>query len=440
MAHVNHCRWMALDDEGGNIVGVGNRFFLAAPFFLALVFCNVSIDTLAGVPGLVEKGPYHRSFVIGIYSFALLNCVVCYSKVGPVIRRGGIYYAFFMLFVVSTALSGTTDGMARAFLYFVGAYVVCLTAVAAYRDDFPSFVSALSIFGAVFVLLNLMFVHYFPDRAIDDNLNRWIGMTSASNGLGVTAMIAVWASVMRLLSGPRLTVKLLNVIVISGAFVCLHGADSKMATVISGALVAAVPVFKWLTISWRVSPVNATLICMGVTLPFIILHYVVNVDISLSQMFFSAIGRDSTFTGRTSIWVAGLEIVAANPVWGVGFQETVVHKGVEIGHFHNGYLDLAVRGGVVGLSLLLMVVVLAIIRTLRIYRHDSYLGLGLLSLLMMILIHNLTEGSFGKGLTTIWLLFTFVHLIAASSGCASLKQDPFVHEEDMIVSDLQRIA
>jgi O-antigen ligase len=415
MTYENRCWSIALDEEGDDVVGGGHRLFLAAPFFLALVFCNVSIDTLTGVQGLTEKGPYHRSFVIGIYSFALLNCVVYYSKVGPIIRGGGIYYTFFLLFIVSTVTSGNMDGMGRAFLYFVGAYVVCLSAVAAYRDDFPSFVSALSIFGAVGVFSNLIFVHYFPDRAIDPNLNRWIGMTSASNGLGVTAMIAVWASVMRLLSESRLTVKLLNLIVISGAFVCLHGADSKMATVISGALVAAIPVFKWLTMSWRVSPVNATLICMGVTLPFIVLHYVINADISFVQLFFSTIGRDSTFTGRTSIWATGFQIVAANPIWGVGFQETVVHKGVEIGHFHNGYLDLAVRGGVVGLSLLLMVLVLAIIRTLRIYRHDSYLGLGLLSLLIMIIIHNLTEGTFGKSLTTIWLLFTFVHLVAASS-------------------------
>ena len=427
MTRVNRCWCIALDEEGEDIVRGGNRLFLAAPFFLALVFCNVSIDTLMGVPGLAEEGPYHRSFVIGIYSFALLNCVVYSSKVGPIIRGGGIYYAFFLLFIVSAVISGNTDGMVRTFLYFVGAYVVCLPAVAAYRDDFPSFVSALSIFGAVFVLLNLIFVHYFPDRAIDHNLNRWIGMTSAANGLGVTAMIAVWASVMRLLSESRLAVKLLNLMTISGAFVCLYGADSKMATVISGALVAAIPVFNWLTISRRVSPINASLICMGVTLPFIILHYVLNPDISLSQMFFSAIGRDSTFTGRTSIWATGLQIVAANPVWGVGFQEAVAHKGVEIRHFHNGYLDLAVRGGVMGLSLLLMVLMFAITRALRIYRHDSYLGLGLLSLLMMIIIHNLTEGSFGKGLTTIWLLFTFVYFVAASSGCVSLRQDQFLH-------------
>lgn len=407
-------------------MGEGNRLFLAAPFFLALVFCNMSIDTLTAVPGLTEKGPYHRSFVISIYSFAFLNCVMCYSTVGPIIRRGGIYYAFFLLFIVSTVTSGNMDGMVRAFLYFVGAYVVCLSAAAAYRDDFPSFVSGLSIFGAVFVLLNLLFVHYFPERAIDHELNRWIGVTSASNGLGVTAMIAVWASVMRVFSESCLTVKLVHVMVISGAFVCLHGADSKMAMVISGAIVAAIPFFKWLTISWRMSPMKAMLMCTGMLLPFIILHYVINADISFTQMLFSSIGRDSTFTGRTSIWVTGLEIVAANPVWGVGFQETVVHKGVEIGHFHNGYLDLAVRGGVVGVSLLLIVLVLAIIRTLRIYRHDSYMGLGLLSLLMMIMIHNLTEGSFGKGLTTIWLLFTFIHLVAASAVCASLRHDQFV--------------
>ena len=405
-------------------MGGGNRLFFAAPFFLALIFCNVSIDTLTGVPGLTEKGPYHQIFIIGIYGFALLNCVAYYSKVEPIIIRGGIYYLFFLLFVVSTALSGTTDGMVRGFLYFVGAYVVCLTAVAAYRDDFPSFVSALSIFGAVFVFLNLIFVHYFPDRAIDHDLNRWIGMTIHANGLGVTAMIAVWASVMRLLSESRLAVKLLNVMAISGAFVCLHGADSKMAAVISGALVAAIPTFKWLTISRRVSPINATLICMGVTLPFIILHYVINADISLSQMFFSSIGRDSTLTGRTSIWATGLEIVAANPVFGAGFHEAVVHKGVAVRHFHNGYLDLAVRGGVIGLFLLLIVSMFAITRTLRIYRHDSYLGLGLLSLLMMIFIHNLTEGSFGKGLTTIWLLFTFVYFVAASSDRRIVSNPP----------------
>jgi O-antigen ligase len=373
------------------------------------------------VQGITVEGPYHRNVVIGIYSFALFNCLANYSKVEPIIRRGGIYYAFFLLFIVSTVLSGNTDGLVRTFLYFVGAYVVSLCAVTAYRDDFPSFISTLSIFGAVFVSLNLIFVYYFPGRAIDHDLNRWIGLTSHPNGLGVTAMIAVWASVMRLSFKASLPVKLINCATIAGAFVCLHGANSKMATIISGALLTAVPTFKWLTISWRLSPINAAFISVGLVLPFISLYYLLNPDLSISQMVFRAIGRDSTFTGRTSIWASGLEIVAAHPVFGLGFQEAVIHKGVAIRHFHNGYLDLAVRGGLIGLSLLLMALIATVTRTLQIYRRESYIGLGLLSLLTMILIHNVTEGAFGKGLTTIWLFFNFVYLHAASSGVL-LKQ------------------
>lgn len=82
----------------------------------------------------------------------------------------------------------------------------------------------------------------------------------------------------------------------------------------------------------------------------------------------TALGKDLTFTGRTDIWPRVIhEVIAAKPVLGWGYrgfwQEWrgddnpalfMRSEGWQIPHSHNGYLDLAVDLGVVGLFLFIL--------------------------------------------------------------------------------------
>jgi O-antigen ligase len=68
-----------------------------------------------------------------------------------------------------------------------------------------------------------------------------------------------------------------------------------------------------------------------------------------------ALGRDETFTGRTWIWEAVIPEFKHMPWLGHGFQSfwTTEWRAMVFGmpYAHNGYLDILLELGVVGLAL-----------------------------------------------------------------------------------------
>jgi O-antigen ligase len=86
-----------------------------------------------------------------------------------------------------------------------------------------------------------------------------------------------------------------------------------------------------------------------------------------------ALPFDTSFTGRTEIWIFALQSLQSRlalgygfaAFWGVGATRTTL-PGMEwaatVAHSHNGYLDTALAMGLPGLALLIMVLVIAPLR------------------------------------------------------------------------------
>lgn len=87
-------------------------------------------------------------------------------------------------------------------------------------------------------------------------------------------------------------------------------------------------------------------------------------EFDIGSRILEALGKDSTLTGRTTIWDFGLEQFWREPIIGVGFRaywasdetsartlEAVLKQ--KLPHFHNNFLDVAVGLGAVGLLLFL---------------------------------------------------------------------------------------
>jgi O-antigen ligase len=76
--------------------------------------------------------------------------------------------------------------------------------------------------------------------------------------------------------------------------------------------------------------------------------------------------------------------------------------------FHNGYLDLLVRGGIVGSILLGYLILRKCFLFVRLARVNWRLFTTLASLSTAILVHNFTEASLARGQHFLWVLFVFV--------------------------------
>jgi exopolysaccharide production protein ExoQ len=125
-----------------------------------------------------------------------------------------------------------------------------------------------------------------------------------------------------------------------------------------------------------------------------------------------AVGRDSTFTGRTNIWDAVLK-THTNPLIGCGYEsfwlgprlfEVWRQTGAGIQEAHNGYLEVYLNLGLIGVFLLFLFLIAsywAICRRLKPFSDLASLSLALWTI---VLFYNMTEAAAFKGQLS-WVIF-----------------------------------
>lgn len=118
-------------------------------------------------------------------------------------------------------------------------------------------------------------------------------------------------------------------------------------------------------------------------------------------------GRSADLTGRYYLWLEALELLSKKPLLGYGFDDhaTVIEAIVfPTSHFHNGFLDLAVRGGVVAVALLIFMFMIG-------YKHlrkvDDTKLIIILPFTLSTVIYNLSEVTFMLNRDVLWLLMMF---------------------------------
>lgn len=174
---------------------------------------------------------------------------------------------------------------------------------------------------------------------------------------------------------------------------------------------------------WRRGPRAALLASGGLALMVIVGAFTVSVA---PDLFFDAVGKDSTLTGRTDIWGAAMDAVAARPFLGHGFGAFWADKegpaywvraAVDWAapNAHNGWLELVLALGWTGLALF----ALSLLRTLpRIAASlaDPVAGLIAPPLAAIFLLLTLSEGYILQDNNTLWALFVVL------SGKLALKR------------------
>ncbi len=136
----------------------------------------------------------------------------------------------------------------------------------------------------------------------------------------------------------------------------------------------------------------------------------------LTEWALSILGRSPTLTGRTDIWRELLS-VGSNPLIGTGYESFWLGSRLEalwqirpgIIEAHNGFIELYLNQGLIGLGLLLGVAVVAYRNSKRELFVDFRYGALKLGYFIICIVYNLTEAGF-RGLNPIWVMFIFLAL------------------------------
>jgi len=144
---------------------------------------------------------------------------------------------------------------------------------------------------------------------------------------------------------------------------------------------------------------------------------------NISEPILRMLGRDPTLTNRTEIWSAISER-PVNPIVGAGFlnywdMTSVNLDGTEVAlrTAHNGYLDIYLDGGTVGVVLLALMLLGTGARIARFYMERALIGAPAFAFFCMTLLANVSESVFARR-SPLWVCF----IIAALLSCGLVSQ------------------
>ena len=146
----------------------------------------------------------------------------------------------------------------------------------------------------------------------------------------------------------------------------------------------------------------------------------------------AGLGRDTTLTTRVPMWEE-LLAAATNPIWGSGYevfwvstQGRAMGQRWSVAQAHNGYLELYLNLGIVGLALVLGSLAAGLLKIRRHLSVDYRAAVLRLCFILVIALYNGTEATF-SGVSNMWLVF-FLGIIevrgSVSSGEAVAEARP----------------
>lgn len=318
-----------------------------------------------------------------------------------------------LLFVAASFLwSHNQEKVLMNTVHNTGTLLIALAAALRYRKEpwlLPRHIGY--VLGAN-IMLHLLAVLLLPAFAIEWD-GRWRGLTGQANGLGAIALCAFWANAAVLIGTGKDRYHLHLLFAICAATAML-GANSMTSVISSTCALGLIFTFTGKASRYRS---GLRIFLGGISVIFLVsavgVMFLGNA-MDLGKLLGMA-GRSGDFTGRTEIWVAALKAIAAQPWTGWGFDDNAyLIKTTDMPYttYHNGYLDLTVRGGIVAFGLFSLLLVKWMVEL----KKKSHVGIDIIPFAMpfilSMLVYNLTEATFVMPRDQMWLIFLVILFLA----------------------------
>lgn len=187
---------------------------------------------------------------------------------------------------------------------------------------------------------------------------------------------------------------------------------SKTALLLLVTIFILIPLYK--SLKWK----------MTITIPIVITAILLLASIAMLvsfnwESYLVALGRDPGLSGRTGLWEAAIDKIKERPWLGYGYQgfwqegggatEIWKQEGYRPPHAHNGYINIALDLGLVGLFIFLLLLIKNYIQSI-VYLRLSRTSIGLWPLLYITFfgVYNYSENTIIEHNSIFWMLIVSV--------------------------------
>jgi len=363
----------------------------------------------------VEGSPLD-AFVFGtLLAAGLIVLVGRRRQVGLLLRANGPILLFFSYCALSTLWSDYTFVAFKRWTKALGDVVMVLI-VLTDPDRLPALKRVLARAAFLLVPLSVLFIKFYPDLGRSYNQWTWLpmyaGVTTGKNELGMTCLVFGLGSAWRFFrafragEGTRRAGRVIAHGIILAMVLWLLRMSNSMTSlscfIMAGGLLAITSLVRLAR-----KPVVVHLLVAAI------------VSVSFSVLFLhvgggalETMGRDSTLTGRTEIWSTVLS-VAENPLVGTGYESFWLPEriqrlwdvfGLHINEAHNGYLEVYLNLGWIGVALLAVLIVTGYRNVSVAFRRDPDAGGLRLAYFIAAVVYSFTEAGF-RTMSLIWIVF-----------------------------------
>ena len=339
----------------------------------------------------------------------------------------------FGAFAVSAVLSAHPDVAGRRIVLaiFTIFQATVLLLLPCGREHFARLLAATAVivlaacyFGVIF--LPQLSIHQFTDVVEPELAGEWRGFFTHKNGAGASMALLIFIGIFVYRAWNQLA----GVLIVLLAAVFLYFTQAKSP-------LNLLPIV--LLLSYVIPRVRSTSLALALMFGVPILINLLTVGSVMFEPIRELISRfmsDPTFTGRDEIWRFALDNVAKRPLFGFGFEAfwgmpDLVNAwsyqeswGYRASDAHNGYLNLAVTTGLVGLAFSLcwiMAQPFADHRRVQTLNADAALRTLFLQIWIMGLCLSGFESELFRGGSELWLLMVAsivgIRLLTIAQNC-----------------------
>jgi len=363
-----------------------------------------------------EGNPLDRSFDFALILLAIGILMARSFDWGGFFARNLTLMAFLSFALLSVLWSDFPFVSFKRWFRDLGNYLMILVILS---DPHPqeAFRTILRRLNYLLIPLSVLLIKYYPligkQWEVWSGADSYVGATTGKNLLGVLCLISglffFWDTLVRWPERKRRQTK--RIIIVNIAFLAmtlwlliLASSTTSRVCMALGCLVIAATHTK----SIKRHPMWLKVLVPACFCLYLILAF----GLDMNGAMAGAVGKDPTLTDRTKIWAIVLGM-HTNPLIGTGYEGFWLGPRLEtfwrtagLGHLneaHNGYLEVYLNLGLIGLFLLGLFVTSSYRTVCRRLRPFSSLASLTLALWITFLFYCVTEAGFRTGL--MWLTF-----------------------------------
>jgi O-antigen ligase len=358
--------------------------------------------------------PVTQVMWLGIYGITLLLIAVRWEQFVQVVTRDKLLVLLVGIAVFSVLWSAAPEVTLRRIVALVGTTMI--GAYLATRYSPSELLRLLAWALGMAALLSLVFALALPSYGIDpyDEVEAWRGIYSGGkNELGRTMALSAVVFLLLALGGPKRRWVAWAGFGLSVGLLLLSNSQTSLFAL----LIVVVLLLPYAALRWRYTLAIPCFILALVALEITALWLDEN-----AQSVLRTLGRDTTLTGRTELWPAVFEMIGQRPLVGYGYgafwlgwegeSAQVFHlSGIPAHHAHNGFLDLWLHLGLLGLLTFAVGYLLVAHRAVTWVRlTKTPEELWPLAFLTFVLAYNFSESLILENNNVFWILYVAVAL------------------------------